>query len=424
MASVAERKFINLRKRLDQFGFRQPLVMESLPLIEALFGDLLQTTESLRQSKLKLSKRHDLEGDWETNVEPYKSENARLVRENNDLHQELLRTREQLETKARELKVTVRRLEHENADLRFLNSQYVHKVRAHEKQSRSKDDKIAQLQEKNLQAVVQTPGGRKKQIPSRRQRMELDATLPAPTEAPGVSMTPSDPFFADMMNVADQRMEQLQQQVMRLEESERASSRAIQSLRRQVDVRDKEIERLTRMLEGGRPAEVILSEGKRETNEKLVAHLNIQADYLQQTNTKLEHWVNEMHVKKEEAECTARDLTEKNARLCGELEEINELTRQLEDEKRMRLREVENELKTERRLNEERNGNFLEVKKELSELRREHKALLVDSGHTADMLESAEDEVKRASEMMERMEREKKELMEKHGRLAERGWFI
>ncbi len=57
-----------------------------------------------------------------------------------------------------ELKSSLRKLEHENADLRFLNNQYVHKVRALEKESKSKTDRILLLQEKNFHAVVQTPG--------------------------------------------------------------------------------------------------------------------------------------------------------------------------------------------------------------------------------------------------------------------------
>ena len=53
---------------------------------------------------------------------------------------------------------TIRKLEHENADLRFLNSQYVHKVRALEKDCKARNDRISDLQEKNFHAVVQTPG--------------------------------------------------------------------------------------------------------------------------------------------------------------------------------------------------------------------------------------------------------------------------
>ena len=57
-----------------------------------------------------------------------------------------------------DLKASLRKLEHESADLKFLNNQYVHKVRALEKESKTKTDRILQLQEKNFHAVVQTPG--------------------------------------------------------------------------------------------------------------------------------------------------------------------------------------------------------------------------------------------------------------------------
>ena len=57
-----------------------------------------------------------------------------------------------------DLRASLRKLEHESADLKFLNNQYVHKVRAIEKESKAKTDRILTLQEKNLHAVVQTPG--------------------------------------------------------------------------------------------------------------------------------------------------------------------------------------------------------------------------------------------------------------------------
>lgn len=62
MASATERKFTNLRKRLDQLGYRQPLGLESLPMVERLFGDLLQTTESLKTAKCGLSKTREQKG--------------------------------------------------------------------------------------------------------------------------------------------------------------------------------------------------------------------------------------------------------------------------------------------------------------------------------------------------------------------------
>ena len=54
LSSNSEQKYINLRKRLDQLGYRQTLGIESLPLIEKLFNDLVHTTESLKKSKLEV----------------------------------------------------------------------------------------------------------------------------------------------------------------------------------------------------------------------------------------------------------------------------------------------------------------------------------------------------------------------------------
>lgn len=62
MATAMERKFTGLRKRLDQLGYRQPLGVESLPLVERLFGDLLHTTESLKNAKLQLGKHKEQKG--------------------------------------------------------------------------------------------------------------------------------------------------------------------------------------------------------------------------------------------------------------------------------------------------------------------------------------------------------------------------
>ena len=176
---MAERKFTSLRKRLDQLGYRQPLGMDSVPLVEKIFSDLIHTTESLKNAKVQLG-RHSRNGtslSEHDSSEPYRSDNAKLVRENNDLHLELIRQKEDAEHKFKDLKEKLRKLEHENSDLKFLNSQFVHKVRALEKDLRSRTEKIQELQEKNLHAVVETPGGRKKQIPYRRQRMDIDSLV-------------------------------------------------------------------------------------------------------------------------------------------------------------------------------------------------------------------------------------------------------
>lgn len=115
-------------------------------------------------------------------VEPYQTDNARLVQENTKLHQQLLRLKENAESRMRDIKTVLRKLEHENADLKFLNTQYVQKMRVLEKQSQAKSEKLLALHQKSCEAVIRTPGGKKKQVPLRRQRMEMDSVLQPTTE--------------------------------------------------------------------------------------------------------------------------------------------------------------------------------------------------------------------------------------------------
>lgn len=337
MATAAERKFTSLRKRLDQLGYRQPLGIESLPLVEKLFGDLLHTTESLKGAKQQLGKQREQKVVWEQHVEPYKNDNARLVKENNELHQQLIHKKETSELRVRELKASLRRLEHENADLKFLNTQYMQKLRSQEKESQAKTEKILELQEKNFQAVIQTPGGKKKHIPFRRQRMDIDSTLPesshTPSSIPPQPLPTPDPYVVDLLHVADQRIADMQVAMEQGDKECKKLEQSLQFMRKQVENREREIERLTGLLKGGRPPEALAAEGSRESNERMVAHLNIQVDFLQQANRELENKLSSSETEREKLEHHRKELEEKNSRICSELQEIGELVRQMEEEK-------------------------------------------------------------------------------------------
>ena len=97
-SEATQQKFSNLRKRLDQLGYRQPLGIETLPLVERLFSDLVHTTESLKDIKLQSSRSGNDKNGVDAQIEPYKSDNAKLVKENNELHQQLLRQKEESST--------------------------------------------------------------------------------------------------------------------------------------------------------------------------------------------------------------------------------------------------------------------------------------------------------------------------------------
>ena len=82
MDPFVERKFKQLREKLDQFGYRQALGVESLPLAERLFADIIQTTASLRDAKQYQASANQKgqASSIPSDAEPYRKDNARLVK--------------------------------------------------------------------------------------------------------------------------------------------------------------------------------------------------------------------------------------------------------------------------------------------------------------------------------------------------------
>ncbi|XP_058523266.1 centrosomal protein of 135 kDa [Ochotona princeps] len=344
MTTAAERKYANIRKRLDQLGYRQALAMESLPLVEKLFSDLVHTTESLRQAKLSTVKAEKESANFDFVLEPYKVENARLSRENNELYLELMKVREHSDQHVRDLKTTLKKCARETADLKFLNNQYVHKLKLLEKEGKAKNEKIQQLQEKNLHAVVQTPGGKKRSIAFRRQRMQIDEPAP-PSEVSSYPVPqPEDPYIADLLQVADNRIQELQQEVQQLQEKLAVMESGVRDYSKQIELREREIERLSMALDGGRSPDVLSLENRNKANEKLIAHLNIQVDFLQQANKDLEKHIQELMETKETVATEVVNLSNKNEKLCQELTEIDQLAQQLERHKEEVLETADKEL--------------------------------------------------------------------------------
>ncbi|XP_035272175.1 centrosomal protein of 135 kDa [Anguilla anguilla] len=422
MTTNAERKFINLRKRLDQLGYRQPLGIESLPLVEKLFNDLVHTTESLRNAKLCAGKTEKESRNMDAVLEPYRAENARLVRENNQLHLGLLKLQEEKERLNREQKITIRKLEQEMCDLKFLNNQYVHKVRSLEKDCKAKTERIQQLQEKNLQAVVQTPGGKKRSIPFRRQRMQIDDLIPPSSGSSHPTAQPDDPYIADLLQVADNRIQELQQDLSRVSLELEQAQRGISALNTQVADRDGEIERLNRALVGGRPHDVISLEAQNISNEKLISHLNLQIEYLQETNRELEQQVKEGA---QERASGMEHLGTRNQELCQELSHIQQLAQSMQQDRQLvletadgELHEAKDEIQRQNRVIEDLEDMVSKLQRDMAESEREKEGVRAELADIVVQKESVkgdisflEEEKRRLQEKVEKLTATEKELV-------------
>ncbi|XP_056132078.1 centrosomal protein of 135 kDa isoform X2 [Lampris incognitus] len=413
MSTNAERKFINLRKRLDQLGYRQPLGIETLPLVEKLFSDLVHTTESLRNAKLSAGKTEKESRNVDALLEPYKKENARLVKENNELHLELLKLREEKDRVCRDLKAHVRRLDHETTDLKFLNNQYVHKVRCLEKDSKAKAERIQQLQEKNMQAVVQTPGGKKHSIPFRRQRMQIDELIPPSATTGYPVLQPDDPYIADLLQLADGRIHELQEDITKVKLDLEKAQECIKHLSTQVEERDIEIERLHHALDGGRPHAIISLEAQNVSNEKLITHLNLQIEYLQETNRTLEQKIEGLQQKKRNASSEVADLSTKNQELCEELTQIDHLAKQLEMDKELVLETADLELQESKKEIQRQHKTIEDLEDIITKIRREQSEEDYEKGCLRDQMAELKEQNEKMEGLLNFLEEEKKRQQNK-----------
>ncbi|CAH8573098.1 unnamed protein product [Heterobilharzia americana] len=301
---TAHEKFVKLRKRLDQLGYKQPLGLDSLPLVERLFCDLIWTTESLRKIQSELSSQTKIRSTVEDYIAPYKADNGRLIRENNELHHNLMIIRQNYEEKIQGLKGECRRLENDNEDMKYFNSQCLHKIEIYEQKTKRMVEQILYLQEKNFQAVVYTPDGSKKQLPFRRQRMDIDSLAPPSTEAKRINDTKNYccsiaqiwaknsgkdiPKTCNLLEIATRRCEELEKQIHNLEEEIQLNEKKVENFRQQILLRDSEIERLRNILEIGRSLDNLMNVSNEKQSDQLINQLQIHVDLLQCRNAELE----------------------------------------------------------------------------------------------------------------------------------------
>ncbi|KAL3318413.1 hypothetical protein Ciccas_002921 [Cichlidogyrus casuarinus] len=146
-------EYSSLRKQLDILGYRMSFHFESLPLVTRLTNDLICTTDSLRKSKQEISSLEQYKCKIEKCVQPYKDDNARLLKENNSLHAQVLKLREGFELDVNEKKSQILKLENELNDGKFVMKKYLERI-SHYEDSLTKLTKELMVLDEDRDAIV------------------------------------------------------------------------------------------------------------------------------------------------------------------------------------------------------------------------------------------------------------------------------
>ncbi|KER31405.1 hypothetical protein T265_02319 [Opisthorchis viverrini] len=309
VTQTAQDKYAQLRSRLDQLGYSQPLSVDSLALVDRLLCDLLRVTHSFQQTSAELESQLELRSDFDEYIASYKAENGRLIRQNNELHKKLLQLEQAQDKEIHDLKLEFQCVKSQREDSKMYSTQCLEKVRNLEMDAKRMTEQILLLQEKDAKAVVCTPAGNKK-LPFRQQRMEIDSLIPQPERCktdPNYCCSVArywdrmhfsyEPETLDLLDLASKRCEDLENHLARLEKELELSENNVENLQRQIELRDSELERLHSLSEVGCPLKSPSKDTTVLPTDRSLQQLQIQVASLQSRNEQLEaRLVNHTHI--------------------------------------------------------------------------------------------------------------------------------
>ncbi|XP_068618746.1 centrosomal protein of 135 kDa-like [Battus philenor] len=333
--------YFNLKQKLEELGYNYNLPIDAIPLVECIVADLLQTTRSL-QHYMDLSKDALIERDsLMKETEPYKHDNVKLIQENNSLHKQIIELKEENMKLSKESKRKVKGMTEEIMRKDTIISKLQHDVR--------------DLSLRGLCTTTQS---------SRNKSRRKDDETP----------TVSKIFNCNCQANYESDKETLSKNIQILREKNEAFCDEIIMLKTQVEHRDREIVRLSMLLEEGRPIATVsksFNMNKPEiTDQTLIQQLN----EMKKENVALKKEIDCGLEKQHEAMSRALKLADKNKCLEEELQKVDKLALQVEEDCNRRLASYKNEINYLQTRLETLSIRNSELRKELSKCHEKEKS--------------------------------------------------
>lgn len=329
--------------------------MESAALVERLLNEVLQTTEAFQKLKNENAVIANEASLNSQSMVPLQKENERLVRENNDLHQQLIKFREHADGADLKWKAQCRQSQNEVQDLKFLLAQKDSRIAALDSENVKLRQKLDNVMEKlympsqdqiigglnsdgNLHNVLRgaTQGFQlsQKLAPNggnnRSQDFEDGEGDESVNDSPvrGGGQAVKDQEWANELRRADERANELRHKYEELVQQHLGLEEKVKTMGTAIEVRDNEILRLSKLYQGGQNIDQINMKYQHEVNERNMQKLQNQVDFLNKENHRIQtlldmHMgdrtvVDHMDLLKKEID----DLTQENGQMRGELREL------------------------------------------------------------------------------------------------------
>jgi len=363
--NLVEENYQLLRQRLNQLDYTEHFDYESIPLVQKLLADLIQTTQSCRSLKTLNENLIYKKDNIQYQIEPLNKELEEYLEENNNLHERLIKeldSKSEVEKKLQEVK---RKYENEIKDLKFVLSQYRFKLNEEQRNNEAEKLRVEEILRKS--GVLLTTGDVRNvtKIPvsddrlySRFQTIDIETGLDKMKESYDIYPKP-DPIIYDTLEQTKEIIKNLENSNENYKLQNKNREIEIESLKDMLSRREDEIKRLSQNLKHSminNLSEYTHKEGdnEEEVTKSLEEKLISATQRIKELEIQVEYWQEHVQILQKEVD----DL---------EQEKENYLFKQ-DNEKQI----LENNLRNEQLKNEELGKNinkFETMVKELTETR-------------------------------------------------------
>uniref|UniRef100_A0A1A9X335 Centrosomal protein of 135 kDa n=1 Tax=Glossina brevipalpis TaxID=37001 RepID=A0A1A9X335_9MUSC len=386
--------FKNLRQKLDVMGYKQTLPLTAVPIVGAVFEDLVKTTESLRDSKKQLIELLEEKSCWELGIEPYKCDNSRLLAECNELHLQLMQQKENYEEQRNGLNKTIRDLQTDRSHLQL--------------QCEKLQNHLCSMQSKTNIGVV------------RSKKPFITTVRSGDTFSPAVNILQDHNIDLRCIKCnagfyqkhdGTTQTKSIEKDIDRWENTRQELMENVKFYRNKVEARDREILRLNELLSGGRAPNVLA----RECCYKNVGNLNEDIDLLQREKLESLARIREYQHQMHEAMRKALSLENFNKELQKRLDELKDAALSVETQANNEIIQKEAEIE-QLKQQLQRLHNKTKVKNEKSK----ESEKLQRNNQNKDMQLSVQMEKHRFNEKLNELTQKESELRAENDRLVKK----
>ncbi|XP_036364185.1 testis-specific gene 10 protein-like isoform X2 [Octopus sinensis] len=172
------------------------------------------------------------------------------------------------------------------------------------------------------------------------------------------------------------------------------------------------------MLSGGRPSDTLALEVKNRANEKMISHLNIQVDILQEQNRELQHRLHESTEKRDDVQDEMFKLNKKNADLQLQMRNIDRKAKLLQNDKEYVVKAADSEINVAKKELLKSRQQLEDLDRCISQLKSENEQLQTELEDAETQNSNKTTSLKKLEMLLDKVQEEKRRMIHKVNKLT------